>query len=85
MELIDIYHRPETYTFVFDDVRDEQHLMLEMADDRWEYTDYFYGEYDPTGDNERLGVRQTLQELGEIALTRFFQRLSIPDQFGRAE
>jgi hypothetical protein len=48
MELIDQYYRPETYTFVLDDIKDGQYLMLEIAANRWAYVDYFYGDYDPT-------------------------------------
>jgi hypothetical protein len=83
MELIDQYYRPEAYTFVFNDIKDDQYLMLEMPANRWQLTDYFYGDYDPNGANEQLGRHKELQELGHLALMRFFQRLSIPDQYGR--
>jgi hypothetical protein len=37
----------------------------------------------PHGENRHLGHHKELQELGSLALTRFFQRLAIPDQDGR--
>lgn len=86
MRLIDQYHKPETidcYTFVFDEVTPETgyNTMLAMSEDGYAFSEWTSGLYDPDGDNEHLGRRITLQDLGNTVLNAFFSRLSIPQEW----
>lgn len=84
MELIDTYEKDDTidcFTFVFDEVNPDSgyYTMLAMSQDGYKFSQWTSGLYDPEGQNEHLGRRITLQDLGSAALTAFFSRLSIPD------
>lgn len=84
MRLIDQFERPEptpedAYTFVFDTQQEGLHDMLVMGQDGYRSGYWTRGPYDPTGENDHLGRRVDLRDLGAAALDAFFYRLSIPE------
>ena len=85
MQHIDTFHKPGTidcYTFVFDELNPGgNNTMLAMSEDGHTFSQWTSGLYDPTGDNEHLGRRITLRDLGHAALDGFFSRLSIPTEW----
>jgi hypothetical protein len=89
VELIDIYYEPETidcYTFVFDEVNPGGYnTMLAMSEDGHTFSQWTSGVYDPDGDNEHLGKRVLLHELGVTVLNAFFSRLGIIEPGERNE
>jgi|SRR5579859_5464389 len=87
MRLIDQYFKPETidcYTFVFDEVTPETryNTMLAMSEDGYAFSQWTSGLYDPDDENEHLGRRITIQDLGNTVLNAFFYRLSISQEWG---
>lgn len=89
MELIDSYRMDgvlDCYTFVFDeqDPRTDYYTMLALSEDGYTFSQWTSGVYDPEGENEHLGKRILLGEIGACALDGFFSRLSIPDEWEQA-
>lgn len=85
MKLIDQYHKDgvfDAYTFVFDEVSPEgYYTMLALSEDGYAFSQWTSGLYDPNGDNDHLGRRVLLHDLGATVLDAFFARLSIPQEW----
>lgn len=81
MKLLDHFYKPGTYdchTFVFDEKQGEFNTMLALSEDGYAFSQWTTGLYDPDGENDHLGTRVPISELGTTVLNAFFGRLSIP-------
>jgi hypothetical protein len=89
MKLLDTFYQPhviDCYTFVFDELNSSgHHTMLVMSEDGHTFSQWTSGLYDPAGENEHLGRRITLRDLGSKVLDAFFSRIAIPTESGRDE
>jgi hypothetical protein len=88
MELIDQFHKDgviDAYTFVFDEINpDGSNTMLALSEDGYQFSQWTSGLYDPEGENEHLGGRVLLSEIGAHALDGFFSRLGFPEEWEEA-
>ena len=82
MELIDSFRQegtPPVYTFVFDhcDPHTRLYEMLRLRDDnQWMFSPFLMGEYHLGEQNEHLGERIRLQQLGHVMLDHLIRRIA---------
>lgn len=84
MRLIDQFHNEgsdDAYAFVFDTQQDGLNDILMLGEDGFQHGHWTRGPYDPDGENDHLGQRVMLHELGATILNAFFYRLSIPEGY----
>lgn len=83
MRLEDCFYQDgvlDCYTFVFDEVdpKSGYRTMLGMSEDGRAFSQWTSGVYDPNDNNEHLGQRVNLWDVGSVALNALYGRLSIP-------